>query len=145
VTVSKRKSRDCLQYAALPFRPDADGKLRVLLLTSRETGRWVIPKGWPMRGKKPREVAALEAFEEAGLVGTLIGKRPVGRFHYVKQLAPGESVLCEVKVFLLLVERQLDDFPERGQRETRWFGAVDAAALVREVGLADIILRTVRF
>jgi 8-oxo-dGTP pyrophosphatase MutT (NUDIX family) len=85
--MSKHKIRDHMQYAALPFRVGADGRPQVLLLTSRETKRWVIPKGWPMHGKKPREVAAQEAFEEAGLVGTLIGKRPVGSFHYAKELA----------------------------------------------------------
>jgi len=141
--MSKHKTRDEEQYAALPFRIDADGKIRVLLLTSRETKRWVIPKGWPMRGKKPREVAAQEAFEEAGLVGTLIGKRPVGNFHYAKEMAPGREILCRVKVFLLRVERQLDDWPERGQRETRWFGADDAAALVDEGGLAEIMRHSV--
>ncbi len=140
--MSKSKTRDHLQYAVLPFRMGADGLPQVLLLTSRETKRWVIPKGWPMRGKKPREVAAREAFEEAGLVGTLIGKRPVGCYHYAKELPSGESILCQVKVFLLLVEQQLDDWPEREQRETRWFGAVDAAALVEEGGLAEILRRT---
>ena len=131
------------QYAALPFRIDTDGRSQVMLLTSRATKRWVIPKGWPMCGKKPREVAAQEAFEEAGLVGRLIGKRPVGSFHYAKELASGVSVLCQVKVFLLLVEQQLDDWPEREQRETRWFGAFDAAALVAEGGLAEILRGTV--
>jgi 8-oxo-dGTP pyrophosphatase MutT (NUDIX family) len=141
--MSRHKAHDHMQYAALPFRVGADGRPQVLLLTSRETKRWVIPKGWPMHGKKPREVAAQEAFEEAGLVGTLIGKRPVGSFHYAKELVSGESVLCQVKVFLLLVEQQLDDWPEREQREIRWFGAADAAALVDEGGLAEIMLRTV--
>jgi 8-oxo-dGTP pyrophosphatase MutT (NUDIX family) len=137
--MSKQKTDDHVQYAALPFRMGADGRPQILLLTSRETKRWVIPKGWPMRGKKPREVAAQEAFEEAGLVGTLIGKRPVGNFHYAKELTSGESILCQVKVFLLLVEQQLDDWPEHGQRETRWFSAVEAAALVDEGGLAEIL------
>jgi 8-oxo-dGTP pyrophosphatase MutT (NUDIX family) len=130
-----------MQYAALPFRMGPDGRPQVLLLTSRETKRWVIPKGWPMRGKKPREVAAQEAFEEAGLIGSMIGKQPAGSFHYAKELASGESILCQVKVFLLLVEQQVDDWPEREQRETRWFGAVDAAALVEEGGLAEILRR----
>jgi 8-oxo-dGTP pyrophosphatase MutT (NUDIX family) len=92
-----------------------------------------------MRGKKPREVAAREAFEEAGLLGSLIGN-----FHYAKELASGKSIPCQVKVFLLLVEQQLDDWPEREQRETRWFGAVDAVALVDKGRLAEI-LRHERF
>jgi 8-oxo-dGTP pyrophosphatase MutT (NUDIX family) len=140
--VNKPKDQDRIQFAALPFRVGADGRPQVLLLTSRETKRWVIPKGWPIHGKKPREVAVQEAFEEAGLVGTLIGKRPVGDFHYAKVLASGDSVLCQVKVFLLLVDRQLTDWPERAQRETRWFSADEAAGLVEEGGLAEIVLRT---
>jgi 8-oxo-dGTP pyrophosphatase MutT (NUDIX family) len=109
-----------------------------LLLTSRETGRWVIPKGWPIKGLKPYEVAAREAYEEAGLVGTITGKHPVGIYHYEKQFAAG-GLLCEVRVFLFRVDQQLDDWPEKGQRETRWEGPAEAAALVDEGGLAEIV------
>ena len=70
------------QFAALPFALAPDG-LRVLLVTSRETRRRVIPKGWPIRGLKPREVAAREAFEEAGVVGSIVGKRPIGHYHWL--------------------------------------------------------------
>src|ERR1700758_3677314 len=105
------------QCAALPFKIAPDG-IRVLLLTSRETGRWVIPKGWPIKGLKPREVAAREAYEEAGLVGSITSKRPVGIYHYEKQFTEG-GLLCEVRVFLFRVDQQLDDWPEKGQRETR--------------------------
>jgi len=83
-------------------------------------------------------VAAREAYEEAGLVGPVIGEEPIGSFHYEKVL-PGGRRLCEVKVFLLRVDRQLDDWPENGQRETRWFGPAEAAVLVDETGLADVI------
>lgn len=137
--MSKSKTREHVQAAALPFRFAEDGTPRVMLLTSRETHRWVIPKGWPIRGLKPREVAAREAFEEAGLIGTIIGKRPIGSFHYQKQLAPQHDILCEVRVYLLLVQEQLDDWPEKSERETRWFRPADAAELVDEGGLAEII------
>ena len=90
------------------------------MLTSRETRRWVIPKGWPIKGLKPHDVAASEAFEDAGLVGRITGKQPVGIFRYEKQL-PREPLLCEVQVFLLRLDRQLQDWPEKGQREIRWF------------------------
>ena len=143
IAVAKRRPRRHLQYAALPFRAASDGTIQVLLITSRETGRWVIPKGWPMRGKKPREVAAQEAFEEAGLQGANVGRRAAGSFHYTKLLANGEGVLCEVRVYLLLVERELDRFPEHGQRQARWCPAAEAAALVDEGGLAEIIRRSV--
>jgi 8-oxo-dGTP pyrophosphatase MutT (NUDIX family) len=111
----------------------------VMLLTSRETGRWVIPKGWPMPGRKPCQVAKREAFEEAGLIGELVSKQPVGSYHYTKVLSPQRQVLCEVLVFPFQVEYQLEDWPEKHQRETRWFEPREAAALVDEAGLGEII------
>lgn len=139
--MSKSKTRDHVQFAALPFHYEKDGRPRVMLLTSRETKRWVIPKGWPMHGRKPHEVAAQEAFEEAGLLGTIVDKRPVGSYCYAKQISADHSVLCEVSVFLFLVERQRDDWPEKAQRETQWFDPLEASALVDEGGLAEILRR----
>jgi 8-oxo-dGTP pyrophosphatase MutT (NUDIX family) len=111
-----------------------------MLLTSRETRRWVIPKGWPVKGRKPAEAAAQEAYDEAGLIGRIVGKRPIGNFHYLKQLSKG-AVLCQVWVFLFRVEQQLDEWPEKNQRETKWFNAEEAVNLVEEGGLAEIIDR----
>ena len=111
-----------------------------MLLTSRETHRWVISKGWPIRGKRPAQVAAQEAYEEAGLVGQIIGKRPVGRFQYEKQRTK-KAALCEVRAFSFRVECQLDDWPEKSEWGTKWFDAVEAASLVNEGGLAEIIDR----
>jgi 8-oxo-dGTP pyrophosphatase MutT (NUDIX family) len=136
--MAKSKFRDSIQFAALPWRIGADESRQIMLLTSRETRRWVIPKGWPMKGLKPPEAAAREAFEEAGLVGRIIGKQPIGLFHYNKRLLK-DDLLCEVWVFLLWVERQLDDWPEKGQRETNWFSPAEAASLVDEGGLAEVI------
>jgi len=133
------KTDDGIQFAALPFCFGTDGRLRVLLVTSRETKRWVIPKGWPMPGRKPHQVAAQKAFEEAGLRGRIVGKRPVGSYHYEKRIASAEGVLCEVSVFLLLVKRQLKAWPEKEERQTRWFEPSDAADLVDEGGLAEIL------
>jgi 8-oxo-dGTP pyrophosphatase MutT (NUDIX family) len=138
--MAKRKYHNTTQFAALPWRINERGTRQVMLLTSRETRRWVIPKGWPMKKRKPAEVASQEAYEEAGLIGRIVGKRPVGNFHYAKRLAKGE-VLCQVRVFLFRVEGQLDDWPEKRQRETRWFDAEDAVSLVEEGGLAEIINR----
>jgi len=129
-----------VQFAALPWRIGEGGRRQIMLLTSRETRRWVIPKGWPMKGRKPAEVASQEAYEEAGLVGQIVGKRPLGNFHYQKQLAKNER-LCQVRVFSFRVERQLDDWPEKQHRETAWFDAAEAATLVAEAGLAGIIER----
>jgi 8-oxo-dGTP pyrophosphatase MutT (NUDIX family) len=138
--MTKKKIRNETQFAALPFRIGENGSREVMLLTSRETRRWVIPKGWPMKGLKPPEVAAREAYEEAGLVGRIIGKRPVGIFHYEKRL-PKDRLLCEVRVFLFWVDRQLDEWPEKGQRETKWFDLPEAADLVDEGGLAEVMGR----
>ncbi len=129
-----------MQFGALPWRISEGGMREIMLLTTRESRRWMIPKGWPMKGLKPAEVASQEAFEEAGLIGQIVGKRPIGGFHYQKQLTKKER-LCQVRVFSYRVERQLDDWPEKGQRDTRWFEASEAAMLVEEVGLAGIIER----
>jgi len=125
------------QYAALPFRCTERG-MEVLLLTSRGTRRWVIPKGWPMRKLTPAAAAAREAYEEAGLEGT-IQDEPVGRYRYAKTAMPG-GLAIEVSVFLLRVDRQLDHWPEQSERETRWFSPEAAAALVAEPELAALLL-----
>jgi 8-oxo-dGTP pyrophosphatase MutT (NUDIX family) len=126
------------QFAALPFKTGPDG-LRVLLLTSRETRRWIIPKGWPIRGLKPREVAAREALEEGGLVGRIVGKHPIGSYHYTKRLPEDREKLCYVGVFLLSVDHQVDEWLEKEQREWRWVDPIKAVQMVEEGGLAEII------
>jgi len=98
----------------------------------------VIPKGWPMKRRKSTKVASQEAYEEAGLTGHIMNKQPIGSFHYVKRLAH-KTILCGVRVFLFWVDRQLDDWPEKSARETRWFDPGDAVELVGEGGLAEII------
>lgn len=99
-----KKTENRIQFAALPYRIGKNGQPEVMLVSSRETHRWVIPKGWPIKGVKPRDVAAREAFEEAGLVGRILGKHAVGTFRYEKQL-PKQRLLCEVRVFLFQVGR----------------------------------------
>jgi len=126
------------QFAAIPFKVAPEG-LRVLLVTSRETRRWVVPKGWPIRGLKPREVAAREAFEEAGMIGTIVGKHPIGSYHYSKQFTADREMLCHVSVFLLSVDHQADEWPEKAQRECRWVDPIEAARMVQEGGLAEIL------
>jgi 8-oxo-dGTP pyrophosphatase MutT (NUDIX family) len=138
-TVRKKKSPSLTggrQYAALPFRY-RDG-LEILLISSRETRRWVIPKGWPMRGRKPHAAAAREALEEAGVVGR-IGKRSVGTYRYVKMLEDGAPVPCTVEVFPMMVEGQRERWREQGQRTAQWFTAKDAAAAVQEPELKALI------
>ncbi|CAO4166025.1 hypothetical protein EEDFHM_00787 [Methylorubrum populi] len=91
-----------------------------------------------MKGRKPYEAAAREAYEEAGVVGH-VGKRPLGFYLYEKRLKNRDAVLCQVKVFPLDVRKQLKKFPERGQREARWFPPSEAAEMVIEAGLAGLI------
>jgi 8-oxo-dGTP pyrophosphatase MutT (NUDIX family) len=136
--MAKHKHERAVQSAALPWRIGENGGREVMLLTSRETGRWVIPKGWPMKGRKAADVATQEALEEAGLIGIIVGQRAIGSYHYEKRL-PQEAIICRVRVFLFRVQRELDIWREQDQRERRWFLAEDAAALVEEGGLAEII------
>jgi 8-oxo-dGTP pyrophosphatase MutT (NUDIX family) len=126
------------QIAALPVRTGADGSPEVLLVTTRETGRWVIPKGWPMRSKTDWEAAEIEAMEEAGAVGR-IHPEPVGKFDYFKR-RERHFDLVAVTVYRLSVTRQLDEWPERLERKVQWFSAYRAAELVQEPGLAALLM-----
>jgi 8-oxo-dGTP pyrophosphatase MutT (NUDIX family) len=137
--VSKKPATN-LQYAALPYRRRADGTLEVMLVTSRETGRWVVPKGWPIQGLRPPNSAAREAMEEAGLVGR-IGERSIGFYHYKKRFADGSAVLCAVETFALEVEKQFTSWLEQDQRHTQWFELQEAADAVQEPELSTMILR----
>ena len=128
-----------VQYGALPYAVGSDGELRILLVTSRGTRRWIIPKGWPMAGKKPHEVAAIEAFEEAGVRGKA-KKKPLGYFTYLKTLDNGQRAPCCVQVHLLNVKESCDVFREKGQRQTEWVSCVEAARRVREPELKGLFL-----
>ncbi len=126
-----------LQVAALPWRAAGDD-VEVLLVTSRETRRWVVPKGWPETGEQLHEAAAREAAEEAGVHGP-ISQLEIGRFYYGKALSSGLRRRCEVMVFPLLVETAHERWPEKSQRDRRWFRPKEAAALVRERDLGELI------
>jgi 8-oxo-dGTP pyrophosphatase MutT (NUDIX family) len=130
------RSKPRTQYGALPYRLAPE--LEILLVTSRETGRWVIPKGWPIRLKSRRKVAALEALEEAGVEGR-VAREPLGEFDYPKMLRTGENQPCRVTVFAMEVVTQRDAWREQAQRSARWFGWEEAAAAVQEPGLSQII------
>ncbi|MEJ1160304.1 NUDIX hydrolase [Prosthecomicrobium sp. N25] len=125
-----------LQYAALPFRRESG--LEVMLVSSRETRRWVIPKGWPMKGLKPHAAAAREALEEAGLEGK-VGKQAIGSYTYGKRMPDGSVVSCRVEVYPLEVAKQRKAWPEKGERTTRWFSAEEAAGAVEESELGELI------
>jgi uncharacterized protein Yka (UPF0111/DUF47 family)/8-oxo-dGTP pyrophosphatase MutT (NUDIX family) len=126
------------QYAALPYRVNGEGKLEILLITSRERGRWVIPKGNPIPSFLNYETAAREAFEEAGIEGG-IATEPIGSFRYMKRRRAGWEVPALVTVYPMLVTRHARRWPERGQRELRWFPPDEAAEAVEEPELKVII------
>lgn len=111
---------------------------KVLLITSRGTGRWIIPKGWPMEGRTLPGAAAREAWEEGGVEGH-IGHDEVGRYVYDKEQDSGYSVPVEVCVFPLYVASLLADYPESDQRRRKWFTPGDAARMVAEPGLKNIL------
>lgn len=127
-----------VQAAALPWRVGEDGGPELLLVTSRGTGRWVLPKGWPEKREPLHEAAAREAAEEAGVSG-LVGREEVGRFYYGKAMPSGAEWRCEVRVFPLRVETVADKWPERKKRTRRWFAPDEAARLVQEPDLGELI------
>jgi 8-oxo-dGTP pyrophosphatase MutT (NUDIX family) len=109
-----------VQYGALPYRFSQNAALEILLVTTRATRRWIVPKGWPIKGLRPAKSAAREAFEEAGVTGR-IGAKPIGTFVYDKlRDETGGTTTCEVKVYPLLVKRQSHVWPQSHQRTTQW-------------------------
>ena len=131
------------QYGALPFMISGDGEARVLLVTTRGRRDWIIPKGWPIRKLTPGATAAREAYEEAGVLGRLVSEDPIGSFRYEKQRNSDRPSVCEVDVFLFAVERQVRKWPEKAERQTRWFAPHEASALVAPEGLSALLLRSV--
>ena len=108
------------------------------MITSRETRRWVIPKGNPIRGLPPHLAAAQEAFEEAGISG-IPCPSALGSYRYWKRRDDGRFKDASVEVFPLAVTLEADEWPERTQRERRWFSLSDAAAAVEEAELTRLI------
>jgi len=125
------------QVAALPFRYAASGSLEILIITSKQTGRFIIPKGWPMKGRADPEAAAIEAREEAGLKGK-IRRKPFGKYSYWKRLAD-QFQLVKVDVYPLEVSRQLETWREKQSRQMAWLSAEEAATLIDEPQLITLI------
>lgn len=128
------------QYAALCYRTgnQPDG-IEVLVATSRDTGRWVIPKGWPMDGRKAHAVAEREAWEEAGVKGKA-EKDALGTYRYAKKLDSGLTVTCRVQVHALAVAEMARNFREKGSRVLEWVSCEEAAARVNEPELKELFL-----
>jgi predicted phosphate transport protein (TIGR00153 family) len=129
------------QIAALPYRtasPDVDSPISILLITSRATRRWVIPKGNPVPGLAPHASAAREAEEEAGVMGAAC-PTPIGSYRYRKRRGSGASVMTDVDVFPFAVTEELDSWREQHERERRWFSLAGAAQAVDEDDLRALI------
>jgi len=131
-----KKGKPIRQLAAVPFRL-RDGAVEIMLVTSRTTRRFIIPKGWPMKGKSGREAARIEAREEAGVTGTML-PRPLGGYSYWKRLTHA-FVPIRVTVYLMAVEEMLPKWDEAATRERAWLSPADAAMLVDEPELATLI------
>jgi 8-oxo-dGTP pyrophosphatase MutT (NUDIX family) len=126
-----------LQVAALPWR-DSENGVEIMLITSRDTGRWVLPKGWPEAREPLCEAAAREAREEAGLRGR-VSHIEIGRYFYAKVLASGEEAPCEVLVFPLHVEKVAERWKEKHARTRKWVSCEEAVQMVNEPDLCQII------
>ncbi|EDZ47209.1 NUDIX hydrolase [Leisingera daeponensis] len=132
----KRPNR--LQVAALCYRTRAHGK-EVLMITSRGTGRWIIPKGWPVEGKDGPASALQEAWEEAGVRSARVSKQPIGEFNYLKRRGHGADEPVTTLIFAAEVEALADDYPESHQRTRRWMRPEEAAELVQEPQLQALL------
>ncbi|QMV03952.1 NUDIX domain-containing protein [Devosia sp. D6-9] len=129
------------QVAALPWRRCAGGEIEILLITSRTSRRWLIPKGWPIAGKSAAEAALQEAFEEAGVRGEA-NVVPFGSYRYEKLLKDGTLLPCQVTVYAMDVRQELDDWPELEERERRWLGLAEAAGMIHEPHLQRLLRET---
>jgi len=134
-----KKGKASRQVAAVPVRRDADGLIEILLITSSTTQRFIVPKGWPMKGKSGRKAAAVEAREEAGVVGVAL-KEPLGTYAYWKRLSD-RFISVVVTVYLLPVAEELPEWEEASKRKRAWLKPADAAKLIDEPQLATLVLR----
>ncbi|WP_380057218.1 NUDIX hydrolase [Falsihalocynthiibacter sp. SS001] len=131
----KRPAR--VQVAALCSKGDGSEK-RVLLITSRDTGRWILPKGWPIDGMDAAHAAKQEAWEEAGVKGH-VNNNPIGQFSYEKELDTGGVSRCDTSVFEVKVTELLEEFPEAEERTRKWVTPKEAANMVQEPELSAIL------
>lgn len=140
--MKKKKSRYRRQFGALPLRMDDEGRIEVMMVTSRETRRWIVPKGWPIKGLTGAQTAAREAAEEAGVIG-VTGKRPVGAYMYDKRLKDGSSTRCYVELYPLWVVDDLQHWVEHAERDVEWLSVAEAAERAGDASLGEL-LRAVR-
>lgn len=137
VPVLPAKTELRTQFAALCYR-QSKGQTEVLLITSRKSGKWILPKGWPMKGHVPARVAAQEAWEEAGVKGTPID-HCLGLYSYRKTTAQGVILPCIALIYPVQVNCLKKLWPETGQRRRKWFAPKKAARKVRSRELARVL------
>ena len=138
ISVNAAKKSDVrTQFAALCYRVVKD-KIKILVITSRGTGRWIVPKGWPMDGKTPAQSAAQEAWEEAGVEGK-VSSSPLGLYSYNKVTDDAQDFPCVAVVYPIKVKSLSKKYPEAGQRDRKWVSRKQAAKLVDEPELARIL------
>lgn len=128
------------QAGAITYRV-ADGHAQILLVTSLDTRRWIIPKGNIEKGSTPAQAAACEVAEEAGIEGEIIGTTPLGLYNYLKRLKSGEGQPTTVEVYLLRTIRQLFDWPEKGRRDLLWLPVMEAIERIQEPGVVPLLDR----
>lgn len=128
------------QSAALVYRAE-ENQLQVLLVTSRETKRWIIPKGNIEAGKTALEAARQEALEEAGIAGLFHSEIPLGFYMYFKKRADGSTVPASVEVYLMQAVKAVKNFREKGERKQRWVPIDRAITKIQEPGLIPILRR----
>ncbi len=132
-----KKGKAVRQVAAIPFRLDGAGGVEVLLITSSTTKRFIVPKGWPMKGKSGKKAAMIEAEEEAGVRGKML-KAPLGTYAYWKRLST-RFVHIKVTVYLMAVADTLPKWKESSRRHRAWLSPEDAATLIDEPDLASLV------
>src|SRR5262249_10181601 len=127
------------QAGAIPISV-MDGELRVMLVTSLDTGRWLIPKGHVDPGLTPAAAAAKEAYEEAGIKGEFVSETPLGFYTYFKRLKSGTANPATVEVYLIQVSKQCRKWPEMNRGKFAWFSAAEAAKPGQEPSLARLLM-----
>lgn len=132
----RKKSAVRTQFGALCYRIRND-EIQVLLVTSRRRKRWIIPKGWPMDGATPSEAAMREAWEEAGVKGSIKGGM-IGIYSYRKDYS-GKRLACLVVVFAVKVKSTKKNYPEAGQRRRKWVSVKKAAKMLDDVEMRYLV------
>lgn len=134
LTNAAKPSAATVQYGAMPYRI-ADGEIAFLLVTSRRTGRWIFPKGSPIDGLSPSDTAAQEAYEEAGVRGTVDAK-PIGTYRTIKQRL--RRIQVDVQIYPLHVTEELDEWPEMEQRQRNWVPLAEAQRRLTDQGAISL-------